>query len=157
MIRAINISLLVCQGTCLVRPHSASQSFIPIAWRACGGGAARAACHDLFSGEIQGGREHFFPVDAVALGSNNHMLAVAGPEFSCALLQVNALGWRYRVIFLPFFFFFPRSIWVFLQSKWYFSHEALRVTHPLRLWHSPWPRAGGRGAASRSQTGFVSG
>ena len=47
----------------------------------------------------------FFPIDAVALGGNNHMLAVSGPEFSCALLQVNTLGWRYGVIFFPFFSF----------------------------------------------------
>lgn len=108
VICAINILLLLCQGTCLVRQHSASESFtsgILIAWRMCCGNADCTGWHDLFSQEIQGGWELFFPVDAVALGSNNRTLAVSGPEFSCALLQVNTLGWRYRVIFLPFFSF----------------------------------------------------
>lgn len=42
---AINILLLLCQGTCLVRQHSASESFtsaILTAWRACRGDADRA-------------------------------------------------------------------------------------------------------------------
>lgn len=100
----------------------------------------------------------FSPVDAVVLGSNNHTLAVLGPEFSCAFLQMTTLGRQFRVLFS----FFPlQSIWVsgffFLQSKWYLSHEAVRVTHLLTLWHSPWLFAGAWEAISCAQAGCVSG
>lgn len=120
VICAINILLLLCQGTCLVRQNSTSESFtsgILIAWRMCCGDADCTGWHDLFSREIQGGWGHFFPVDAVALGSNNNTLAVSRSEFSCALLQVNTLGWQDRVISLPFFSFEVNVLGLFFFTK----------------------------------------
>lgn len=113
-------------GTCLVRKHS--QGFTRHVWGLCSG------WRDLFSPQIQGGWEHFFPVDAVALGGINQMLVVPGPGFRCALLQVNAPAWRHRGVFLLLFSF---SVFMEFLHKWYFSCEALRVTCPRTLWHLP--------------------
>lgn len=136
VICAINILLLLCQGTCLVRPHSARESFtsgILIAWRMCCGDADRTSWRDLLSPEIQGGWEHFFPVDTVARGSRNHTLAVSRPEFSCALLQVNTLGWWYRVIFLPFFSFSVNMFWLCCLVLVFFTKQMV-----LQPWSRGW-------------------
>lgn len=56
------------------------------------------------------------PVDALAVCSNNHTLALSGPELNCALLQVNTLTRSYGVAFLPFLCFSVSVLFLSLSS-----------------------------------------
>lgn len=125
--------LLLCQGTCLVREHSAGESFtsgILIDWHMCCGNAGCTGWRDLFSQEIQGGWVHFFSIDAAVLGSNNHALAVSGSEFSCALLHVTTLDRGFGA----FFSFFPcQSICVGFCFCFFIFHKA-NGTWAMKQW-----------------------
>lgn len=137
---ATNTLLLLCQGTCLVRQCRASESFtsgILIAWRVSCGDADCAGWHHWFFWGLQGGWKDFFffflsPVDALAVCSNNHTLALSGPELNCALLQVNTLTQSYGVAFLPFLCFSVSVLFLSLSS----FYKANR-TWVMKCWGDP--------------------
>lgn len=72
------------------------------------------------------------PVDALAVCSNNHTLALSGPELNCALLQVNTLTRSYGVAFLPFLCFSVSVLFLSLSS----FYKANR-TWVMKCWGDP--------------------